>query len=98
MKYVSAMRQVRQAIHCKVPYSHPHNPHPHPNPSYSHPTLHMVTCYDWLKEREARERPRSQGNAVQTIVTLREGFTFLRMSMNQNTFSPLLAMTQACLI
>ena len=28
----------------------------------------------------------------------RQGFTVLRMSMNQNTFSPLFAMTQACLI
>ena len=29
---------------------------------------------------------------------LKEGFTVLRMAMNQNTFWPLLAMTQSCLI
>ena len=34
--------------------------------------------------------------AVET--TYREGFTVLRMSMNQNTFSPLFAMTQTCSI
>ena len=32
------------------------------------------------------------------MLFLKGGFTILRMSMNQNTFWPLLAMTQTCLI
>ena len=32
---------------------------------------------------------------IETHNSEREGFTVLRMSMNQNTFSPLLAMTHA---
>ena len=45
-----------------------------------------------------KERDDGTHNASCVVVFLKGGFTALRMSMNQNTFSPLLAMTQACLI